>query len=237
MTGPLHLALDAGSPLVSVALARGGEPVAERAVEMERSSVQLLEMIRAVLSEAGARPADLGGVVALRGPGSFTGLRIGLATALGLHQALGIPATAVDTLRTLAAYAVPEMPPGQTGALVAVVDALRGDWSAQAFTAEPLPRPLSGVELLPGSELPELFERAGWPGGRVVVGFGVSRLSGIEGWPADIRLVEPGAQRPLASMAARMAVHPEIPWDAALLTSPLYSRPAAISQPKRRAPA
>lgn len=233
MSSPLHLALDAGSPLVSVALARGGEPVAERAVEMERSSVQLLEMIRAVLSEAGARPADLGGVIALRGPGSFTGLRIGLATALGLHQALGIPATAVDTLRAMAAYAVPEMPPGRAGTVVAAVDALRGDWSAQAFTAEPLPRPLGGLELLPGSRLPELFG----DGVRVLVGFGVSRLAETPDWPEDVRLVEPRPQRPLASMAARMALHPEIPWDPALLTSPLYSRPAAISQPKRRAPA
>ena len=131
---PLLLALDTGSPQVSVALGRDGQVLAERSVEIDRSSGRLVEMIGEVLAEAGARPRDLGGVLALQGPGSFTGLRIGLATALGLHQALGVPATAIPTLRVLAAR--------EEGTIVAAVDALRGEWSAQAFRAG---EPLSGM--------------------------------------------------------------------------------------------
>lgn len=232
---PLLLALDAASPWVSAALARDGEVLAERAAEMERSAGQLLEMVRGLLAEVGARPADLGGVVALRGPGSFTGLRLGLATALGLHQALGIPATALDTLQVLAAQAAAA---GGGDSIVAIVDALRGDWSAQAFTAAPRPQPLTEMELLPGSRLPELFERASpRTGDRVVAGFGAPRLADLPGWPAEIRLHEPDPRNSLAAVAARLAAGPETEWDPARLTSPLYSRPAAISQPRPRRPA
>ena len=103
--GSLVLALDTGSPWVSVAAARGDELVAVRAAAMERSSNQVLEMMREVLAEAGVQPAGLGGIVALRGPGSFTGVRIGLATAFGFYQALGLPATGLSTFQALATAA------------------------------------------------------------------------------------------------------------------------------------
>jgi tRNA threonylcarbamoyladenosine biosynthesis protein TsaB len=217
MPTPL-LALDTGSPLVSVALARGGAVAASRSVEQERSSTRLLEMVQEVLDEAGIGPGDLGGLVALRGPGSFTGLRIGLATALGLHQALEIPATALPSLQALAAAA------GTAGLVIAAVDALRGDWSVQAF-GDGLPH--GGMELVPGPEIPRLA------GGRegVVTGFGVSRLAEAPGWPARLRLLEPG---PLAPAAALLATSPETVWDSGLLTSAIYSRPPAVTLPRPR---
>ena len=221
MPAPL-LALDTGSPLVSVALAHGGEMAAARSVEQERSSTRLLEMIREVLEEAGIGVGDLGGIAVLRGPGSFTGLRIGLATVLGLHQALGVPATAIPSLPVLAASAeVAE------GTVIAVVDALRGDWSAQAFTAEG--RPLGEMALVAGSELPKIAR-----GPAAVVGFGASRLAALPGWPAELRLIEPG---PLAPAAVRLAASPETVWDPGLLTSAIYSRPPAVTLPKPRAAA
>ena len=218
---PTLLALDTGSPLVSVALARDGALVAARSVEQARSSTRLLEMVQEVLAEAGIGRGDLGAIAVLRGPGSFTGLRIGLATALGLHQALGIPATALPSLQVLA-FSV-----GTGGRVIAAVDALRGDWSAQAFVDG---RPLGEMELVPGPELPRL---AGG-GEAVVTGFGVSRLGEIPGWPADLRLLEPG---PLAPAAALLAASPETVWDPALLTSAIYSRPPAVTLPKPRVPA
>lgn len=99
------MALDTASPVVSVAAARPSGVIAERREELRRSSVRLLGMIDEVLAEAGVRVAGLAGVVVLAGPGSFTGLRVGLATALGLHQATGVAATAVPTLGTLARVA------------------------------------------------------------------------------------------------------------------------------------
>lgn len=216
----LILALDTGSPQVSVAVGRrGGELLAERSIEMARSSARLLELVGEALAEIGAGPRDLGGVAVLRGPGSFTGLRIGLATALGLHQSLGIPAAALPTLSALALHAA--MP----GEIVAVVDALRGEWSAQAFSAG---APLAAPELVPGPELPRLFP-AGEP--RTVAGFGVSRLAELAGWPPEIRLLEAG---PLAAAALRLAAAPEAAWDAGLLVSPIYSRAPAVTPMRPR---
>jgi tRNA threonylcarbamoyl adenosine modification protein YeaZ len=221
------LALDTGSPLVSVALARGGAVVAARSVAIERSSARLLEMIREVLEEAGIEIAEVGGIAVLRGPGSFTGVRIGLATVLGFHQALGVPVATPTSFAALAAAA-----PEGSEIVIAAVDALRGEWSAQAFL--PGPVPLGEPELVPGAELPRLA------GGRsgIVTGFGVSRLASSlpdwPGWPPGLRLVEPG---PLAPAAARLAAAPETVWDPALLTHPLYSRPPAFTPARSRTPA
>lgn len=208
----LLLAIDAASPRVSVAVGRRGEVTAERAIEIGRSSGRLMDLIGEVLAEAGARPADLGGVVALRGPGSFTGLRVGLATALGFHQALGVRATALSTLHVLSTLA--------EGPVVAAVDALRGEWSVQAFN------PSSEMELLPGPQIPRLL-----PGDAgTVVGFGVSRLAGPD-WPPGVRLLEAG---PLAGAAVRLATSLNLDWDADLLVRPLYSRPPAITPARPR---
>lgn len=218
------LLLDTGSPLVSVALAIDGVAVAFRSVEQHRSSTLLLDLVREVLEEAGVGVRELGGIAVLRGPGSFTGLRIGLATVLGLHQVLEVPATALPSLQVMAAAV-----PARAGEIViAAVDALRGDWSAQAFAAGPVPRPLSEMALVPGPELPRLT--GGRPAG-IVAGFGVARLAELPGWPADLRLVEPG---PLAPAAAAIAADPGTEWNAQLLTSAVYSRPPAISLPKPR---
>jgi tRNA threonylcarbamoyladenosine biosynthesis protein TsaB len=233
MSGPI-LILDTGSPLVSVAVARAGKVVAERSVEIGRSSAQLLPMIREVLEEAGLALAGLGGVAVLRGPGSFTGVRVGLATVLGFHQMLGLPVATLTSLEALAA-SVSGSVSGESGAIVAAVDALRGEWSAQAFSPGPVPRASGEPELVPGSELPRLA--AGRPG--VVVGFGVSRLADLPGWPAGLRLVEPGPLAPAAALLASSPSSPETAWDPSLLTHPLYSRPPAFTpaRPRKAAPA
>lgn len=226
--GPI-LTLDAGSPVVSVALGRGGELLASRSAPAERASGQLLGMIREALDEAGLTPADLAGVAALQGPGSFTGLRIGLATALGFHQALGIAATALPTLQALAA-SVPGVEPGSV--IVAAVDSLRGEWTAQAFRAGPgedPPAPLAEAALVQAAEVAGLAPRGeGERGVAVVVAFGVVRLA--EGLPSPgQRPVEAG---PLAPAALRLAAAAATRWDAGRLTRPLYARPPAITPPR-----
>jgi tRNA threonylcarbamoyladenosine biosynthesis protein TsaB len=213
---PLLLALDTGSPLVSVALGRGDRVLASRAVESARSSERLLALIDEVLREAGATLADLGGLVALRGPGSFTGLRIGLATAFGLHQARALPAAALPTLRVLAAAA--------DGAETAVgaVDALRGEWFVQSFDPGPAPRPRGEPHRLPAAGLPTLAPCT-------LVGFGaVAVAATLEDGRARIAAREPG---PLAPVALGLAHHDPPAWDATLLTRPLYLRAPATTPP------
>jgi tRNA threonylcarbamoyl adenosine modification protein YeaZ len=220
------LVLDSGSPLVSVAVGRAGAVLAMRAAEIARSSALLLAMIDEVLVEAGLGVETLSGVAALGGPGSFTGLRIGLATVLGLHQALGIPATTLPTLQVLAALA-----PAGPGRTLGAVDSLRGEWAVNAGGGAGGED--GGMALVPGPDL------AGFAP-CTLVGFGVSRLAGLPGWTAgparreDIRLVEPGPLAPAA--LSLLAALPAERWDPALLSAPIYARPPAVTAPRPFAP-
>ena len=90
------LVLDTASPVVSVAVGIADAVLAERRLELRRSSEKLLDAVDAALADADVVLDDLRGVAALRGPGSFTGLRVALGTAMGWHQALNIPATGLD---------------------------------------------------------------------------------------------------------------------------------------------
>ncbi len=223
----LLLALDAASPQVSVALGRGDVVLAVRAEAIARSSRRLLEMVDEVLGEAGVEREALGGIVALRGPGSFTGLRVGLATALGLQMALRVPATALPTLQVLAGAArdAGEVTFSADGPVLAAVDALRAEWTIQPFASDP-PRPLGEAETVAAAEI-----AARRPA--VVVGFGVAALAATPGWPASVRLIEPG---PLAPVALRLVTKLHPTWDAGLLTAPIYARPPAVTTPRQRLP-
>jgi tRNA threonylcarbamoyladenosine biosynthesis protein TsaB len=108
------LAFDTATSVVTSALVRDGEALGER-VSKPRS---VLEDVDGLLREAGLEPEGLDRLAVGTGPGSFTGVRIGLATARALAFALGLPAAGVSTLDALAA--------GAPGA-VPVIDAKRGE--------------------------------------------------------------------------------------------------------------
>jgi len=98
------LALETATPAASVALLNDDQVVVEHHERSRRRHAEsVVPTIEALLKEQGLKPADLGAVACGRGPGSFTGLRIGLSTAKGLVQALGLPLITVSTLDTLAA--------------------------------------------------------------------------------------------------------------------------------------
>jgi tRNA threonylcarbamoyl adenosine modification protein YeaZ len=99
----LVLALDTATAAVSVALAEvSADAVDARAQRQEINAKGHGELlgptIDAVLREAGARPRDLGAVVAGVGPGPYTGLRVGLVTAAVLGDTLGVPTYGVCSL-------------------------------------------------------------------------------------------------------------------------------------------
>lgn len=214
-TRPL-LALDTATPVVSVALAVGERIVAERQGAQKESSRRLVDWIDEVLREGGIGLAGLEGAVALCGPGSFTGLRVGLATLLGFHQAIALPVAGLPTLAVLAAA----VPPGE-GAVAALVPAGPAEWFVQSFAGRP-PVALGEPRRLPAGELSELSRE---DAARLVV----ATQAEADRLPALGRPVHVAG--PLAAVAARLAALDPPAWDAAALRAPLYLAPAPVSLP------
>jgi tRNA threonylcarbamoyladenosine biosynthesis protein TsaB len=102
----LILAFDTATEVATSALVSDGEVLGER---VSRAST-LLEDVDALLRQGGAHPSDLEALAVGIGPGSFTGVRVGLATARGLALAIGMPVAGVSTLAALAAGAPGAMP-------------------------------------------------------------------------------------------------------------------------------
>ena len=103
MTGPLILHVETSTDICSVALSKGDLQLSLVESGQERSHASLLNtFIRQSLEEAGKEFKDLDGIAVSKGPGSYTGLRIGVSTAKGLAYALQIPLLASGTLASMA---------------------------------------------------------------------------------------------------------------------------------------
>jgi tRNA threonylcarbamoyl adenosine modification protein YeaZ len=102
----LTLAFDTATSVATAALVRDDELLGERVSR----AVGVLEAADELLREAGVERADLTGLAVGTGPGSFTGLRLGLAAARGLAFALDLPAAGISTLDALAAGAPGALP-------------------------------------------------------------------------------------------------------------------------------
>ena len=93
----------------------------------------LAPMIDAVMAEAGMSFTDLDRLAVTVGPGSFTGLRVGIATARGLALAAVLPVVGVTTLEAVAANVPAQEAAARGGRIVAVLDARRGELYVQVF--------------------------------------------------------------------------------------------------------
>jgi tRNA threonylcarbamoyl adenosine modification protein YeaZ len=102
----LILAFDTATDVATVALARDGKVLGERATR----AVRVLQDVEGLLEDAGLRSDEVEGIAVGTGPGSYTGLRMGLVTARTLSFSLGVPVAGVSTLDALAAGAPGAMP-------------------------------------------------------------------------------------------------------------------------------
>ncbi|MDQ6710522.1 MAG: tRNA (adenosine(37)-N6)-threonylcarbamoyltransferase complex dimerization subunit type 1 TsaB [Candidatus Dormibacteraeota bacterium] len=104
----MRLAIDTSGVGHALALLDGTRLVAAADWERARDDPPVLTRLQALLRDAGARPDDLEAIAAARGPGSFTGLRVGLSLAAGLAYARHLPLYLLDSLPILARRSRPE---------------------------------------------------------------------------------------------------------------------------------
>jgi tRNA threonylcarbamoyladenosine biosynthesis protein TsaB len=133
----LTLAFDTATSVATAALVLDGEVLGERSSRAVRVLADADELLR----DAGLDRRELDGVVVGVGPGSFTGLRLGLAAARGLAFALDVPVAGVSTLDALAAGAAGALPVIDAGRRE-VFTVVNGDAAATAPQA---------LELTPGT--------------------------------------------------------------------------------------
>jgi tRNA threonylcarbamoyladenosine biosynthesis protein TsaB len=161
----LILVIDTCLTACSVAVVADGRVAAAFSEPMERGHQErLAPMVAEVM--AGLAFADLQRIGATVGPGSFTGLRVGLAFAKGLALALGIPVVGVGTLQALAS--------GEPGRAAAIVDARREQVYLQAFEEG---APLTEPEALTAGDAAARLTGLG--SGWRLVGSGASLVAGL----------------------------------------------------------
>jgi tRNA threonylcarbamoyladenosine biosynthesis protein TsaB len=148
------LGIDTSTPRISVALVDDDVVLGERGVLVERNRTGLMPLVDELFSAAGLGPHAVDAVAVGAGPGSFTGLRIGMAAAKGIAFATRRPLWAVSSLAVIADTQLRRDP---AGVVVAVLDARKGEIYAGAYRRDGDRTILVGDErVMPPTELATL---------------------------------------------------------------------------------
>ena len=202
------LAIDTCLFACSVAVVDGERVLARRVEPMSRGHQErLAPLVQEAMVEAGLGFDKLERIGVTVGPGSFTGLRVGLAFAKGLASALSIPAVGVGALEALAE---PER-----GNVVAVLDAKRGQVYLQAFSDG---APVSAPDALP---IETAAARVAEFAPDTLIGTGAVLLAGVR---PGVRVIEADVTDPVA--VARLAA----------VRSPVPPRPLYLRAPDAKLP-
>lgn len=146
----MHLLLiETATPVCSVALARDGEILAElHSAEQNAHSSKLSPFIDQILKQCSLSPSQLDAVCVSSGPGSYTGLRIGVSSAKGLCYALEKPLLAVPTLQGMAAQYFTAHPDYQ-GLVCPMIDARRMECYTAFYSRQGEVRPVDADIIVP----------------------------------------------------------------------------------------
>jgi len=226
----MELAIDTSTNIASIALADHGEIVADLKWQTHHNhTVELIPRLRELLDRNQAVIRDIRAIIIASGPGSFNGLRVGMATAKGLAYALDCHLVAVGTLEAIAiAHAesaipvCPILPAGRQEIATATFRKVKGEWkktvSEYITTISALSAQIKSATLFCGEiteeQKEELLQSAG----------------GFASFPGE---------NPACSRAGYLAV---IGWckieadetDEPSTIQPLYLRKPSITRPKRR---
>lgn len=219
----LILAFDTSGPACSVALWRDGQVLAAARELMERGQAEaLMPMIAAVMAEAGIAYAAFDKIAVTVGPGSFTGIRAGLAAARGLTLASQVPTVGLGTGVVLAA-AVPAPERDSADRILAAIDTKRGDLYVQQFLPD-------GTVM----DAPVAMEPAAlpaWIGAQRVVVVGDGAITAVQALGHSGLLSSAAALVDVGLLAALGAAADPQPGGPA----PVYVHPPAITPQKAKA--
>ncbi len=213
----------------SAAVWDDGAVTSARQVRRAGHAEALVPMIERVMAEAAMTYGDLDAVAVTRGPGSFTGLRIGLAAARGIGLAAAVPVLGLNSLEVVAFAALGHVDGAEP--IMAVLDARRESVYAQGFEKDDRDlKPLFEPVLMAISDLADLASRDGG----IVVGNGVPVVEPMVSWARWRTVPVPGTPD-AASLAALAAVRIAHHGTAAINAppAPLYLRSPDAKLPAR----
>ncbi len=148
----ITLGLSSSTALVGIAVAADGQVLAQQSTMTDRRHAEeITPMLQSVLAAAGTNLHDVDRIAVDIGPGRYTGMRVGIATAKTLAFALDVPVVAVTSLQLLAAASPPH-----DGPVFAVVDARRNQVFAANVSEDGHPlvvTPAELAEILPSNAL------------------------------------------------------------------------------------
>lgn len=123
------LGIDTATKVCGVAVLNEEQLMVEKFLNNQKTHSQnIMPLIKQAIEEAGIKPKDLGGIAVTKGPGSFTGLRIGMTIAKSLAQVLNIPIIGVSTLESLALNVL-----GVPGLICPILDARKNQVYAAVY--------------------------------------------------------------------------------------------------------
>jgi tRNA threonylcarbamoyladenosine biosynthesis protein TsaB len=228
------LCLDTATATARIAVIDGeGAALARAEATGDRASVHVLPLVDQVLREAGIKAEGLDGIACGAGPGSFTGLRVGLAVAKGLALATGKPLLLVSSLEALTLDLVAAAP-GAAFTAVPCIDAGKGEVYAA-------PRAVDAAgTVAPAMEEPwrlapaALLERLAGVSSAILAGNGAERHAALfdGGLPAGARriAVEGPSARAIGALALPRLARGEA--DDLEKAVPVYGRPPDITTKK-----
>ncbi len=223
------LAFDVTGNACSAAVWSGGGVVAHVAEEMERGQAErLAPMLQSVMEQAALAFSQLEIISVTVGPGSFTGIRIGLSMAKSLALATGRPIYGVTTFELQMSVLSPAV--WRDGPVMIVLETKRDDFYVQMY--DPDQQPLSPAAAIPSRTLaPYVTDLIGSDATLTLAGDGVKRAVAELGNKFDLRLCQQEGATPDAQDLARLVVAEAVAGRPPAPPDPFYLRPPDVRRP------
>jgi tRNA threonylcarbamoyladenosine biosynthesis protein TsaB len=193
------LHIETATDVCSVALSSGGKVIAEQSSSEKLSHAsELMPLINRLLDNIGIQPSDLDAVSVSSGPGSYTGLRIGVSTAKGIAYALNIPLIAVGSLQSAAAGILDLSNPSDDDLIIPMIDARRMEVFMAVYNRQLKELKASSPLIVDESSFEE------WLPGRIIFGgSGAAKLKTMFGANPNVVFVDGNIHN--AAYAAKLA--------------------------------